>query len=94
MTATHRLKTEPECWDAVASGEKKFEVRLNDRCYQPGDTVILQRLCRHQWGTGGFALDGQEITKKVGWMLQGGRFGIVPGYVVFSLGDVDEKETD
>lgn len=41
--ATHHLKTHPKYFDAVARGEKTFEVRKNDRDFQPGDVVVLQR---------------------------------------------------
>lgn len=42
--AEHWLKTVGIYWDAVERGEKLFEVRLNDRFYQAGDTVRLLRL--------------------------------------------------
>jgi ASC-1-like (ASCH) protein len=38
---THKLKIRPEYYDAVASGEKCFEVRFNDRGYQKGDVLVL-----------------------------------------------------
>lgn len=77
----HRLKTVAQCFDAVARGEKTFEVRLNDRFYQRGDTVVLMRL---DWLG---RIDGREIRKRVGWMLQGGQFGVDTRYCVFSLED-------
>ncbi len=41
---THTLKTLPQYWDAVAGGEKNFEVRRDDRGFQKGDELILVRL--------------------------------------------------
>lgn len=37
----HFLKTAPNFFEHVWSGEKTFEVRLDDRGYQKGDTVEL-----------------------------------------------------
>jgi len=38
----HELKTWPEYYRAVISGEKTFEIRKNDRNYQVGDILDLQ----------------------------------------------------
>lgn len=87
----HELKTVAYCWDAVESGAKKFEVRRNDRGFQPGDTVVLRKLdssginlaikSRVPHGR----ITYYELKFKIGWILQGGQFGIEPGYCVFSL---------
>lgn len=39
---THKLKIWPQYFCHVADGSKTFEVRKNDRGFQPGDIVILQ----------------------------------------------------
>jgi hypothetical protein len=41
---THTLKLEHRYWDRVMSGQKPFEIRNNDRCFQTGDRVIFQRV--------------------------------------------------
>ena len=38
----HRLKCWPKYYEAVISGEKTFEVRLNDRGFSVDDWVILE----------------------------------------------------
>lgn len=38
----HELKIWPQYFEAVTDGRKTFEVRVNDRGYQAGDTVILR----------------------------------------------------
>lgn len=79
--AVHYLKTTAVCFDAVERGEKTFEVRRNDRLFQKGDTVVLERL-----DTNGETVElGRELQFRVGWILPGGQFGIEPGYVVFAL---------
>lgn len=42
--ATHYLKTDAALFDAIKNGDKNFEIRKNDRFYQAGDTVVLQRI--------------------------------------------------
>lgn len=39
---THELKTLPPFFEKVVSGEKTFEVRVNDRDYQAGDFLLLK----------------------------------------------------
>ncbi len=38
----HELKIWPQYYCRVADGSKTFEVRNNDRGFQPGDTVVLR----------------------------------------------------
>ena len=42
----HELKTAPEYFEAVISGEKTFEVRKNDRPFQKGDLLALNEYDR------------------------------------------------
>ncbi len=86
----HELKTWPQYFDVILSGEKTFEVRRDDRGFQRGDIVELQK-CEKKL-IGGYEviadIRGQAMYVKrfrIGWILTGGQFGIEPGYVVFSL---------
>lgn len=91
--SVHKLKTWPIAWDAVASGEKRFEVRKNDRFYQRGDFVELYRfdpdrrcyVSADGYAASSFPIETSKLTFRIGWMLQGGQFGIEPGFCVFSL---------
>ena len=88
MTATHVLKCWPVYWDAVASGDKTFEGRRDDRGFQKGDIVVLQRTRHDALHTVELDVQGtarNEIRFRIGFILTGGQFGIEPGYVVFSL---------
>lgn len=81
---THELKTWPEYFAAVADGRKTFEVRKNDRDFRTGDTLILR-----EWSpfpvTGGGDYTGREVSRRVGYILKGGSFGVPDDFVVMAL---------
>lgn len=87
----HKLKTWPNYWDAVASGEKNFEVRKDDRGFQKGDVLILQK---YEIGYG-YLTEAphaiKELRRRVTWILTGGQFGIEPGYVVMGLAELEQQ---
>ena len=79
----HELKTIDRYFDAVERGDKTFEVRRNDRAFQTGDLLVLVRI-----EEGFTALrTGETLKKRVTYLLQGGQFGIEPGYCVLGLGE-------
>ena len=95
--AKHHLRTEAAVWDAIERGDKPWEIRLNDRFYQPGDTVVLERWRHDQWGSFKPDWDGHEkrtLRRRIGWMLTGGRFGLDAQYVAFTLLPEPESESD
>ena len=101
----HELKTWPEFFDAVDRGEKTFEVRLDDRGFQVGDTLRLQRFRpghSSQWGANRYVDrdDGNhspyfdealnaEIRVLVTYKLPGGRFGIDPAFCVLGFRKIE-----
>lgn len=96
---THKLKTLPHYWDAVARGEKTFEVRRDDRGFQKGDDVALVRSDgRHVDPPGGWKIgetsraqeERSTIHRRITYILTGGQFGIEPGFVVMGLREVSE----
>lgn len=83
----HTLKTLPCYFDAVTMGEKRFEVRRNDRGFQKGDTIELVRLDdKFQNRIDQFA---KPLLFRIGYILQGGQLGIEPGYCVMQLEEVE-----
>ncbi len=84
---THHLKTEQPFWDHIYVGSKNFEVRSSsDRRFEAGDTLVL-----NEHPSTGRA----PIIKIVSYVLRGGQFGIMPGYVVMALRDpVGPKEEE
>lgn len=85
----HDLKVWPEFFEALHAGKKTFEVRKNDRRFELGDLLHLQ-----EWNpqdamtsSGRHGYTGREITKRVTYVMHGGKFGLAEGFVVMGLGD-------
>jgi ASC-1-like (ASCH) protein len=80
MSKDHYLKTRPEYLERVWSGQKRFEVRKNDRDFQVGDRLFLQGYDPHA-----NQMCGSDCVVKVTYILHGGQFGIEPGYCVMAI---------
>lgn len=105
---THRLKTTPEYFAAVWSGEKPYEIRWDDRAYQPGHTVVLQEFdpsaeCKclgpdHRHRPACEKYTGRWIEATVGHVAastppRGRQPGFRgDGYVVFALLDIETSD--
>lgn len=76
----HSLKTWPEYWMALASGNKTFEARKNDRNFKVGDTL---RLWHYDPKTG--EENGACIEADVTYVLYGPAFGVEDGWCVMAL---------
>ena len=77
MSQKHNLKIRPEYFNAIEKGDKTFEVRYNDRNYQPHDILVLQE---HD----GENYTGREITVEVTYLLDNPGY-CKEGYVVMSI---------
>lgn len=60
---TIEKKIQPEYFEAVASGKKKYELRLGDWECQEGDTLLLR-----EWDPKTQNYTGREVTKKVDYV--------------------------
>lgn len=60
-----KKKIWPEYFKAVASGKKKFELRLNDFNVEEGDTLVLE-----EWDPKTKKYTGKKIEKRVGYILK------------------------
>lgn len=76
----HKIKTWEQFMMDVATGKKPFEIRFNDREYEFGDKLIL---CG--WNNHSEEYTGEEIEADITYILNGGQFGIEPGYVVIGI---------
>lgn len=85
---SHELKTDPEVFDAVASGAKTFEIRKDDRQFTVGDTLILRRTLHMGLEMkNGFPLvyTGEVETRTITYILRGPIYGLTTGWVILSL---------
>lgn len=82
----HILKTDPDVFQAVLSGEKTFEIRLNDRGYAVGDVLGL-RETKHTGAEmrAGAPLEytGRECQRFVSHVLTG--YGLADGWCCLSF---------
>lgn len=78
----HNLKCHAVYFDALECGDKTFEIRRDDRGYQTGDTLKLQRWDAER---NRYTRPKRFLTLRVVWILRGGQFGIDPGYVAMSV---------
>ena len=98
----HILKCEQPYFDAVASGEKPFEVRVNDRSFQRGDTLRLREYHCDQgtcdsWHPGfpydsGCRYTGREVTCLVTYVLSATPMVPLGDLVVMGIKLVDPEE--
>jgi len=76
---THELKTWPDFYAKVRSGEKPFEVRKNDRDFKVGDVLHL-----HEWSPEkGYS--GNSMQIEITYILNDSKWGILPGTVIMGL---------
>ena len=75
----HDLKVWPEFWDNLESGRKTFEIRIDDRGFCLGDTLLLR-----EWHPVTQVYTGREVRRTVTHLLRNWR-GIQSGYVIMSL---------
>ena len=78
MMKIHELKILPEYFDAVRSGDKRFELRRNDRDFQKGDILRLK-----EWD--GEKYTGEEIDVLVRYILFNWTAGLQDGYCIMSI---------
>ncbi len=81
----HEIKLREDYIEPVLSGNKNFEVRLNDRGYQKGDLVKFTPISRG----GVLYVCGalQSKTYKITYVHSG--LGLKEDYVVFGIKEVD-----
>jgi hypothetical protein len=86
---THVLKTWPEPFQAVLDGRKHYEIRVDDRGYAVGDSLVLKEwdpsepptTHRETWGD----YTGREVYVLVTYMTPGGQWGLPSNVCVMSI---------
>lgn len=78
---THALKTWPEYYKLIVSGEKPFELRKDDRPFVVGDTLILQEFNPEK-----NEYTGKESEFNIGYILRNApNFGLKKGFCILGL---------
>lgn len=92
MKTTHYLKTDPAVFGATITGHKTHEIRLNDRGFKVGDTLVL----RETTETGAaiaagapLAYTGCRAVRVVTHVLEG--YGLAPGWCILSCALPDDE---
>lgn len=77
----HALKTWPEYYKAIESGNKTFELRKDDRPFNEGDKVVLQ-----EFDPAEEKYTGKEREMIISYLLRDAyRFGLKKGFVILGL---------
>lgn len=76
----HDLKTWPEPFAAVARGDKKHEIRRDDRDFKVGDYLHLRE---YDPETGAYT--GRHLWRKIAYKTEGGTWSIPEGICVLSI---------
>lgn len=82
MTAPrhHMVKTVVDVFHDVWDHRKPFEVRKDDRGYAVGDLVF-----QHEYDPAAATFSGRYVLGRITYKLDGGQFGIEPGFCVLAL---------
>ena len=85
---THKIKLNINLCDAVLSGDKNFEVRLNDRGYQKGDLI---QFVPWKGLSAGYSVPHElaHKTYAITYVLNG-YSGIEDDYCVFGIKEVTD----
>jgi hypothetical protein len=74
----HDLKTWPEYFQAIEDGSKTFEIRIDDRGFKVGDTLLLR-----EWDNERFIYTGRSLRRRVTYVLRD--FGLEVDRVCMAL---------
>ncbi len=87
---THEIKCWPQYFQRCKDGSKTFELRKNDRGYQPGDIVIMREWNPEPINAGGKEAQGftdeKPLEFKIGYVLM-----LDSDRVIFSLLPIKSK---
>lgn len=85
----HELKTWPEYFEKVLTGEKTFEVRKDDRSFKIDDELLLM-----EYDPTNDKYTGRQVSKQVSYILNGPSFGIREGFCVMGFKQLPQVRLD
>jgi hypothetical protein len=84
LRATHVLKTRMVAWPSLPEGERRVEIRRNDRDYRVGDTLVLR-----EWDHASESYTGRECRAVIRHILYHTDLacgsGLVDGFVALTV---------
>jgi hypothetical protein len=86
---THNLKSWPDAFQAILSGGKRHEYRLNDRDFAKGDELVLQ-----EYDPSDDRYLGRSLRVKVTHADYGPNWDIPEGYCVMSISNPYDIRTN
>lgn len=88
----HKLKTWTPYFSDLWSGEKRFELRRDDRKFSVGDLLVLE-----EYDMAERNYSGRRIHAKVGYILRDcDAFGLMSDHVIMGLSvmsNIDDRKT-
>lgn len=81
----HIVKTKSEYFNAVISGDKRFEIRKNDRDYRVGDFLSQNELSDDGLITGRCVV--HQIIYKLESTAETNGYGLMSGFCILGLSD-------
>ena len=75
MSKRHTLKTWPKYFEAIRAGDKRFELRYDDRDYSQGDLLRLEEWNRHSQ-----EYSGRWLEAYVSYMVRAPGFDVDVGH--------------
>ncbi|GGL48132.1 DUF3850 domain-containing protein [Caulobacter rhizosphaerae] len=84
----HELKCWPAHFAAIRRGDKRFELRKNDREFAIGDLVVLR-----EFSPADTTYTGQTEERMITFLLSEEEFGVVHGFVAIGFGPLPGLET-
>ncbi|MFP4561601.1 MAG: DUF3850 domain-containing protein [Thiohalorhabdus sp.] len=84
----HELKTDPDVFEATWRGEKRYELRYDDRGFVAGDILHLRETKRSGYVMAAAGeppeYTGREVKVLVLHILRGPRYGLADGWALLS----------
>lgn len=78
MAEHHYLKTETQYYQAIERGEKKFELRKNDRNFKKYDMIHLEEVVE------GVYTKRSLPPLEIQYVFKGGEYGLKEGYCIIN----------
>ena len=89
----HKLKIDPEPYEAALHGLKPWEFRKDDRGFRVGDEVELEEYHQSPYMKDGVAMPwgytGRSVHGHITYILRRG-FGIPDGYCIFTYEPIEK----